>query len=613
MMGAFTYPRTGMMFSADARMAAVITPSLSSVDILNTTKTSNATVMRSDEMILRAPAITTAADLTAAVDAENRIHVWEVASGKKLQMIIAKTREPIQKLKFSPDGTKIASLSAGQIFVWDVASGSKVTELAGMFDLAWSADGKIIASDSTDNRLYLTDIGTGKKVAALDAEAITSINYSADGTLIAVGGSRVQPKERGLINLVFQFDSKSRVRLPVEMPKQAGAVINTVYSPDKRLLAGVDTQGNVYLWSMLDGTKVAYFEEIAAYPGVLAFNADGTLLYVGGSDGAIGVISTIGGTTADESAAAPAAPGGDMNAVPELSAQPYTHSQGSVSARLPMGWKIEEQSPLSFVSSDPSARGFIAFIAINTINPLDDEAFTRFINGFEAGLAISVADYKEVDRGIEAAKGSGFVSKTVTLAGVPYIFETYYDRDGSVIRQTNFITRKEFVESFIPVYQGVYASLKIDWKFIDSQMPYSERVTLTSADGLVTFDIPGGWWKDPADPAGRYMAPDKSAFAQQVSVPWDDKTMTDNTAIFGVIQTFVESQEGYVTMLRRDKLDSGGWQITYSVSGTNMTGVATGIKVNGTMQIVNVEYLTGQAPKYFPLAAKVNAGLKIKQ
>jgi hypothetical protein len=277
-----------------------------------------------------------------------------------------------------------------------------------------------------------------------------------------------------------------------------------------------------------------------------------------------------------------------------------------------MGWNIKEPTALSFISSDPKARGFVAFTAINTIKPLTDDAFTNFINGFESGLAASISDYKEVSRGIEAAKGTGFVSKTVTISGVPYMFETYYDRDGSVIRQTNFVTQTALVESYIPLYQGVYASIKVDKSFVDKQMPYAETATLSDKDNTFTYDIPAGWWLDPKDTSAKYKAPDGSAFAQLLSLPWDDKTMTDDTAIFGSIQTAIENQEGYVTMLRRDKQDSGGWQITYSIGGTNMTGVATGIKVDGNMQVINFEYPTALVAKFHMLALKINSGLKPK-
>ncbi len=612
--GALAYSRSGVGLSPDGRKAALVSPDRKAIWVVDIQSGAMEKALSPEQNDLYAPDLSPASDRAAAVDAQNRIIIWDTASGQKLQMITAKTRTPIHRVRFSPDGKVIASLNEGQVFLWDVASGAKKAEFAGLNDIAWSADGKLVASDSSDNRLYLTDSGTGRKTAALDAEAISSINFSPDGSLIAIGGTRVQPRERGLINMVFQIDAGSKIRLPVEMPKLAGEVVYTAYSPDMSLLAGVDTQGNVYLWNLLDGSQAAYFEEISAVPGTLAFNSEGTLLYVAGSDGAIGVISTLEGAAMAETQpqAAQAELGSDAGTIPELSAEPYNHSKGSVSAKLPMGWKLQEPSAISFVSSDAKARGIIAFSAVNTINPLDDEAFTNYINAYEARNKESIADYKEVSRGIEAAKGTGFVSKTVTISGIAFMFETYYDREGAVIKQTSFFTQTALVDSYLALYQGVYASLKVDSAFIQSQIPYSELYTYTDKDGKFNYAIPAGWWFDPADTAIKYKAPDGSAFMQRFTIPWNDKTMPDDTAIFGAMQTTIENQEGYVTILRRDRVEGGGWQITYSISGIDTTGIVTGIKVDGNMQMVNVEFPTSLADKYRPLAVKINAGLKPK-
>lgn len=612
--GALAYSRSGVGLSPDGKKAALISQDQRAVWIADVQTGSLEKALSTEQNDLYAPALSPASDRAAAVDAQNRIIIWDTASGQKLQMITAKTRAPIFKIRFSPDGKTIASLNEGQVFLWDVASGAKKTEFAGLNDIAWSADGKIVASDSSDNRLYLTDSGTGRKTAALDAEAISSINYSPDGSLIAVGGTRVQSKERGLINLVFQIDTGSKMRLPVEMPKLPGVVVNTAYSPDMSLLAGVDSQGNVYLWNLLDGSQAAYFEEIAATPGTLAFNTEGTLLYVAGSDGAIGVISTVEGAAMAETQpqAGQVEPGGDAETIPELSADPYTHSKGSVSAKLPMGWKLQEPSSTSFECTDPALRGIISFTAINSVDELNNDAFTSFINNFESGLAANSVDYTEVNRGIEEAKGTGFVSKTLSISGNPYMVVSYYDRDGKVLRQTNFITKVSQGDSFNALYQGVYASITLDTEFISTQVPYDETITFTDKDDEFDFDIPAGWWFDPADTAIKYKAPDGSAFVQRFTIPWNDKTMPDDTAIFGAIQTTIENQEGYVTILRRDKVENGGWQITYSIGGINTTGIVTGIKVDGNMQMVNVEFPTSLADKYRPLAVKINAGLKLK-
>ncbi len=118
--------------------------------------------------------------------------------------------------------------------------------------------------------------------------------------------------------------------------------------------------------------QVAFFDEIVGYPSRLTFNADATVLFAGGGDGTIGIISTTEAGTTPETSTSPS---GGENEIPKLSAQPYTHSKGSVTANLPMGWKLEEPSITKFSTTSPDNTAAIAFQTANTYKPLSDEAF----------------------------------------------------------------------------------------------------------------------------------------------------------------------------------------------------------------------------------------------
>ena len=447
-----------MSFSSGGQKAAFLSPDMKTIGILDTASLAPVAAIGPEVGALRAPAISPQGNLVAAMDDSNRLNIWDLASGKKLQMIETKTRRPVYKIKITPDEKLIATLSEGQIIVWNVGTGAKQLELAGLNDFDYSPVEKVIASDSTDDRLYLTNVDSGKKLSGINAEHIYSIHYAPGGEVIAIGAEKVQPKERGLVNLVYQVDAHSGQRLPVEMSDILGAVSSTAYSPNMSLLAASDSQGNIYIWSLLDGKKVAFFEELTPYPSTLSFNSDGTNLFVGGGDGTIGIISTTESGTTSAGAPAAAAPG--ESTLPELSSQPYTHSTGSVTVNLPLGWKLQEPSDVSFVSSEPKGIGIVAFMATNTITPLSDEALLNYINGCEYTFSMSGTNYKETDRGIDTAKGSGFVSKNITISGVDYIFETYYNRDGSALIQMNFFTQKPYLESYLSTLPGCLCQFK---------------------------------------------------------------------------------------------------------------------------------------------------------
>lgn len=604
----FATPRDSMMFSSQGQRAALLSPDQKKLGVMDVATLSGVQMIGPEEISLHIPALSPRGDLAAAIDAQNGLNIWDVTSGKKLQTIPTKTRQPVKKIKFSPDGKLVATLSEGQIFVWDAATGSKVREVAGQNDFDFSPVEKILASDSTDNRLFLTNLDTGKTVTAIPGDHIDAISYSPGGDRIAIGGQKVQAKERGLVNLIYQIDLTSKQRLPVEMPELLGTVSSMAYSPNMDLLAASDSQGNIYLWNLMDGKRTAFFEELAFSPSELAFNKEGTELLVGGGDGTIGVISTTGGETAGQPKAAEA-PG--ESTIPELSSTPYTHTKGSVTVQLPQGWNLKEPSDLAFVSSEKNSNGIVAFVATNTINPLTDEGFLNYISGCEAQFAISVANYKETDRGIDTRKGSGYVTKTVSISGIEYFFETYYTRDGSIVYQVNFFTRKPYIETYLPIYQGIYASLKINKAYISKQMPYEEVNTINGADNSFVYAVPTGWISETMQVtdtnARQYSAPDKSALMQVFAIPWDDKQMIGDTEIYASMQTWLETQEGTVTIVNREKTETGGWQITYALPEKNRNGVITGLKIGTNLQTLNVEYPTDLAAQYSMLAAKLVA------
>jgi WD40 repeat protein len=396
----FISPYSPVVFSAFGRLAALLSPDMKSIGILDTTTMQPTQKIGPEPKILDHLAISQAGTYVSALDEDNKIGIWEIASGKKVQTIQSKTRFPIWKMKFSTDEKLISTLSDGQIFIWDVVTGTKKQELAGSFDFDYSPVERTIVSDSTDFNLYFTDLDTGKKLGLTKAEFISSLIYSPDGKSIAIGGKKDQPVDRGLNNLIYLIDSKSKERLPVEMQEIPGLVTDMAFNPNQDLLASKDEQGNVQIWDLSDGKLVALFEEISMAPGGLAFNKDGSILYVGGDDGTIGIVST----SSNAAANVPASSEPETTTVPELSDQPYTLTSGAMTVNLPKGWKVEENSNLNISATAPSGIESVNVLATNTIKPLSDGDFINFINGYDQAFIESLSKYKfvETNRQIEA-------------------------------------------------------------------------------------------------------------------------------------------------------------------------------------------------------------------
>jgi WD40 repeat protein len=105
--------------------------------------------------------------------------------------------EEVRCVAISPDGRILASGDGNTIRFWDVASGKsqailKKAAVYGVDSLAFSPDGKTLASGAGGNKIKLWDVGTRKAKTLLDKNseyASPRIVFSPDGKTLASGGS----------------------------------------------------------------------------------------------------------------------------------------------------------------------------------------------------------------------------------------------------------------------------------------------------------------------------------------------------------------------------------------------------------------------------------------
>ncbi len=88
------------------------------------------------------------------------VQLWDAALGTELHVLVLP--QSALGLSFSPDGTLLAVATGNDVQIWDVASGTQVATLSGHSApvnlVAFSADGKSLASCGQDNQLILWQV-----------------------------------------------------------------------------------------------------------------------------------------------------------------------------------------------------------------------------------------------------------------------------------------------------------------------------------------------------------------------------------------------------------------------------------------------------------------------
>ena len=177
------------------------------------------------------------------------VQVWNTHTGVlayKLQPNIAPTASDyIESVNWSPDGKYISLTVDGKVQVWSVATKKMVSSRSGG-NSVWSPNSRLIASIGSDGNVQVWNPTTGATIHTyLGQKGSTfSVAWSPDGKRIASGGSDVQVWDATTGGNVYIYKGHGN--------SSYTSIISLVWSPDSRYIASGDTNeasgGHVYVW-----------------------------------------------------------------------------------------------------------------------------------------------------------------------------------------------------------------------------------------------------------------------------------------------------------------------------------------------------------------------------
>jgi WD40 repeat protein len=288
-------------FSPDGRTLATAAKDM--VRLWEAATAKEIATLRSQESLVFSVAFSPDGRTLATGSDDNTTRLWEVASGVEIAALrgheegpeppLVPKLEGVTSIVFSPDGRMLATgADYNTTRLWEVASGREIAVLRGheerdkqpllaklehVTSVAFSPDGRTLATGSADNTARLWEVATAREIATLRGhdDQVSSVTFSPDGRTLATGSWD---------NTARLWEVASAEEITTLRGGHERPVDSLAFSPDGGILATGSTDRTVRLWDVVTAKEIVVLRGHQEGVGFVAFSPDGRTLATGSSD-----------------------------------------------------------------------------------------------------------------------------------------------------------------------------------------------------------------------------------------------------------------------------------------------------------------------------------------